>query len=88
MSGMVEEGGKLGGKLIEALPAPFLMLCLINVLFIGAIFWFEARMSDQRMSAAMPLLQSCMDRLDRIADERSRVPSSLSREDHPLERSQ
>ena len=49
-------------KIVEALPASFLALCLVNVLFIGTVFWFEARQTGIRMALISDILHACVSR--------------------------
>jgi hypothetical protein len=51
-------------KLIEALPASFLALCLVNILFIGTVFWFESRQTAVRMQLIADVLRSCVARIE------------------------
>jgi len=50
----------VGSRLIEGLPGQFLALCLINVVFIGALFWFEAHQTEARGELARAFLNACL----------------------------
>lgn len=58
---------KISTSLIGALPSQFLMLCLINVCFLGIIMWFLSRVTDaevhlaeRRMAQYDSTITSCM----------------------------
>ena len=50
---------KLGGQLITAMPAQFLMLCVLNVVFLLGFLRYEEGRDEQRMTLALKLLESC-----------------------------
>jgi hypothetical protein len=52
---------RLGQSLITALPPAFIMLCLINAAFIGAVLWFLDDQLDQRTQLVGRLVDKCMD---------------------------
>jgi hypothetical protein len=52
---------RLGQSLITALPAQFLMLCLINAVFIFAVLYFVDDQLDQRTHLVGKLVDRCMD---------------------------
>jgi hypothetical protein len=51
---------KLGQSLITALPPGFLLLCIINILFLGIVMWFLDDQVAQRTSMVGKLLDQCM----------------------------
>jgi hypothetical protein len=51
----------LGGKLVGALPPVFIMLCLINVMFLGMVMWFLADQIDRRTALVAQIVTRCMD---------------------------
>jgi hypothetical protein len=50
----------LATKVIGSLPAQFLMLILINMMFIGGLIWFLDRRDDARERMLIPILASCL----------------------------
>jgi hypothetical protein len=50
----------LGSKVIAALPPAFLMLCLINVAFLGLVMWFLRDETTQKIAILNRVLDSCM----------------------------
>ena len=61
---MTEEESKglvgLGGKLIAGLPAQFLALVVINVLFLGGLFWFIDARANHTAEVLNQLLSACL----------------------------
>jgi hypothetical protein len=51
----------LGARLVTALPPAFLMLCLVNAIFIGAVLWFLDDQLDQRTKLVGTLVDRCLD---------------------------
>jgi hypothetical protein len=51
---------KLGTTLIAALPAQFLMLCLINVVFLYFVMSFLGQQMEARTGMANKLLDACI----------------------------
>jgi hypothetical protein len=52
---------KLGQSVIGALPPAFLLLCLINVMFIGVVMWFLNEQINDRTQIVSHLLDRCFD---------------------------
>ena len=52
----------LGNKLIGSLPAQFLMLAIINMVFIGSLVWFLDRRDSARERLLTPILAACLER--------------------------
>lgn len=52
---------RLGQSVIGALPPAFLLLCLINVAFLGVVMWFLDDQIAQRTHMAEALFNRCMD---------------------------
>jgi hypothetical protein len=50
----------LGGRLIGSLPAQFLMLCIINCVFVLGLLWFLERQNEARERLLGPIVSSCM----------------------------
>jgi hypothetical protein len=58
---VVTAAHSLGGKLIGALPAQFLMLVILNSVFIGALFWLLDGQNKARERVIGPIVSRCMD---------------------------
>lgn len=52
----------LGNKLLGNLPAQFLLLCLINAMFLGSLVWFLDKRDSARERLLTPILAACMER--------------------------
>jgi uncharacterized protein (UPF0333 family) len=52
---------KLGQSVIGALPPAFLLLCLINAIFIGVVMWFLDSQLKQRTELVSEVVNKCMD---------------------------
>lgn len=52
---------KLGQALIGALPPAFLLLCLINLAFLGIVMWFLEHQVDSRTEMVGKLMDRCME---------------------------
>lgn len=57
--GLTGLAATIGTGLIGALPPAFLMLVLINSLFLGLVLWFVEHQLDQRMILANKILDHC-----------------------------
>jgi hypothetical protein len=57
--GVVGAATQLGSKLIGSLPAQFLMLCLLNLIFILGLLWFIHQREMQRERLLSAYLASC-----------------------------
>jgi hypothetical protein len=51
--------GQLGNTFITSLPAQFLALVGLNVIFMAAVLWFIAHEVDQRLAIFGRILQAC-----------------------------
>jgi len=69
--GVVGAATELGGKLITSTPAQFLILCVINILFIAGLLMFldreqanrvglEQRELEARERVILPLMRACI----------------------------
>ena len=58
--GVVGAATELGGRIIGALPAQFLMLVLLNSVFIGGLLWFLDRRDTARERLLTPIVTSCL----------------------------
>lgn len=60
MAGGVTDTAKdLGGKLIGSLPAQFLALICVNVVFIGGLLWFVRSEDANHAKMIQPVLDMC-----------------------------
>lgn len=50
----------LGSKLISSLPAQFLMLCVLNLVFIGGLLWFLDKRDVAREHVLGPIVDRCL----------------------------
>lgn len=51
---------KLGTALITALPAPFLALALINLIFVLALVWYFDHLREDRRAMFLRLMDACI----------------------------
>jgi hypothetical protein len=49
----------VGNNLITALPPAFLIMCVLNLAFLGLVLWFIEHQLDQRMAMANKILDHC-----------------------------
>lgn len=57
--GLTGLAASIGNGLISALPPAFLMLCVINLAFLGIILWFIEHQLDQRTLMVNKILDHC-----------------------------
>lgn len=50
----------LGSKLIGSLPAQFLMLCVLNMVFLGGLLWFLDKREEARERVLGPIVERCL----------------------------
>lgn len=50
----------MGNKIVAALPPTFLLLVLINAVFIVAMLWFIDHQMEQRLTLANRILEHCL----------------------------
>lgn len=50
----------LGGRVIGALPPAFLLLCLLNVAFLGVVMLFLNAQMEQRTAVVAKVLDACL----------------------------
>jgi hypothetical protein len=50
----------IGQSLISALPPAFVMLCLINVAFLGAVMWFMHAETTEKLVIVGKVIDSCL----------------------------
>jgi hypothetical protein len=51
---------RLGHSLLGALPPAFVMLVLVNAIFLATVMWFLTHQMDQRNALVGRLLDRCM----------------------------
>lgn len=51
----------LGGKIVGNLPAQFLALCMLNVLFVLGILWFLEKQQEIASTVARDLFGKCIE---------------------------
>lgn len=49
----------ISNKIITALPGQMLLMLLLNICFIGALFWLLSQQNASRERVLMPLLEAC-----------------------------
>jgi hypothetical protein len=50
---------RVSARVIEALPGQMLLMLLLNVCFIGALFWLLTAQNNSRERVLIPLLEAC-----------------------------
>jgi len=55
---------RIGQALVTALPSQFIMLLLINVVFLGLVLWFEKNSQDTRTAIMNRVLDACLEQLE------------------------
>jgi hypothetical protein len=58
---LVGAASRLGQSLIAALPPAFLMLMLMNTVFLAMVMWFINHQADERSQMASKLIDRCME---------------------------
>lgn len=49
--------------LVSALPAQFILLLLINCVFLGTVFWYENNQTASRAALVGRILDACFERV-------------------------
>lgn len=49
----------VSSKLIQALPGQMLLVVILNLAFLGGLFWLLAQQNASRERALLPLLDAC-----------------------------
>lgn len=57
---LVGAAASIARTAIAALPPAFLLLCLINVMFLGIVFWHEDHAATLRAEAINKMLDRCL----------------------------
>jgi len=65
----------LAGRITTALPAQFLMLVLLNIIFLGVVFWHQQKQDDARERLFTPILMSCFRDLHQLQRQFSPIPA-------------
>jgi uncharacterized membrane-anchored protein YitT (DUF2179 family) len=60
-NGIVGASVKLGQALIGALPPAFLLLCLLNIAFLGIVMWFIDQQIEQRTEIVTKVIEHCFE---------------------------
>ena len=68
--GVVGAAAKLGGQLIGSLPAQFLMLCVLNLIFTLGLLWFLNQQEQARERVLTPIVTACLQEVPTEAIER------------------
>lgn len=50
----------VANRLITTLPPAFVMLCVINVVFLGVVLWFLAAQTELRMKLLTRMVDACV----------------------------
>jgi len=58
--GIASSVTRLGQSLVSALPPAFILLVLINIVFLGVVMWFLDSETEQRMVLVDKLLERCL----------------------------
>lgn len=59
--GIVAQVARMGDKLLSTLPPAFLLLVLINILFLGMVMWFLNSQMAQRTAMIEKFADRCME---------------------------
>ena len=51
--------GNISSRLITALPANLLIVLLLNVCFIGSLFWLLSEQNASRERVLLPMMEAC-----------------------------
>jgi hypothetical protein len=61
-AGIVEAGVKLGSAVVHSLGPAFLALVLVNVLMLGALYWYVDARAQHTVTIVNQLLAACLQR--------------------------
>jgi uncharacterized membrane protein YfcA len=56
---------QVGNRLVSALPAQFLLLLLLVLLFLAGFLWFLDRRDEARERMITPVIAACLARVDK-----------------------
>jgi hypothetical protein len=59
--GVVGAASRLGQSVVSALPPAFLLLVIVNMMFIGIMFWFLERQQSERNAMIGKFVDRCLD---------------------------
>jgi hypothetical protein len=69
----ITETIRLGEGVVKGLPGQFLALCVVNIVFIGGLFWYEGDQNKRRAEMAERVFDTCFtSSREAIASERRR----------------
>ena len=49
-------------SVVQALPSQFIMLCVINIIFLGMVMWFLHDQIDTRTRFVDKIMSACLDK--------------------------
>jgi len=58
--GIVGQVARLSDKLVSTLPPAFLLLVLLNLMFLALVMWFLNSQANQRTAMVEKLVDNCM----------------------------
>ena len=58
--------GRISDKLIFVLPPAFLLLVIINIIFLGFVVWFINNNAEQRNALLTEIVRKCLLQQERI----------------------
>jgi hypothetical protein len=72
-----QQGGLVGlaGRVASQLPPQFLMLVLLNIIFLGVVFWHQQKQDEARERLFTPILMACFRDLHQTLQQLSPVPA-------------
>lgn len=59
---LIGAGRDISQSIIKALPPAFLLLLLINTVFLGLVVWFLTSQMESRMVIAMRIIEHCFNK--------------------------
>jgi hypothetical protein len=59
-NGLIGAVSSVANGLIGALPPAFLLMCVLNLAFLGLVLWFINSQLDQRVALANKILDHCL----------------------------
>jgi len=57
---LIQAGAKLGGQVVTSLGGQFLALLLVNIIFLGVVFWFLDARAKYTVALINQLLAACL----------------------------
>jgi hypothetical protein len=62
-NGIVGALSGIANGLIGALPPAFLLMCVLNIAFLGLVLWFMNTQLEHRMALATKILDRCLEQM-------------------------